>query len=316
MFKSEYFKIGPFEGVTLAKADSEMGLSFVPECGATITSLKLLVNDSVKSILDPISSELELTNNDSYKNVWLAPFPNRVAGGTYAFEGKQFQLPKNEDGKNALHGFIYNKKFEVVSIETTDDKAVMELVYEYHANLSGYPFPFRCNLKYILKEDSFSTKIELVNTADSEIPVGLGWHPYFSFQTGIDGLELQLPRITSFKLDSDGLPINEKESFDLFQSKSAIDKTELDHCFITHDQEVSTRLYEADMELELWQNEPYKFLQVYTPPHRNSIAIEPMTCAVDSFNNELGLTILKPGEAISSICGLTLRHKPLVKQEL
>ncbi|KAA3635266.1 MAG: hypothetical protein DWQ02_10115, partial [Bacteroidetes bacterium] len=39
----------------------------------------------------------------------------------------------------------------------------------------------------------------------------------------------------------------------------------------------------------------FPYLQVYTPPHRNSIAIEPMTCPPDVYNNGVGLIELIPG---------------------
>ena len=38
------------------------------------------------------------------------------------------------------------------------------------------------------------------------------------------------------------------------------------------------------------------FLQVYTPPKLNTIAIEPTTGVSDSFNNKIGLQVLKPNE--------------------
>ena len=39
------------------------------------------------------------------------------------------------------------------------------------------------------------------------------------------------------------------------------------------------------------------FLQAYTPPKLNSIAIEPTTGVSDSFNNKIGLQILNANES-------------------
>ena len=41
------------------------------------------------------------------------------------------------------------------------------------------------------------------------------------------------------------------------------------------------------------------FLQLYTSSQPNVIAIEPMTGAADSFNNKIGLQILKPKDNYS-----------------
>ena len=38
------------------------------------------------------------------------------------------------------------------------------------------------------------------------------------------------------------------------------------------------------------------FFQVFTPPHGESIALEPMSCNVDAFNNGEGLVALEPGK--------------------
>ena len=40
----------------------------------------------------------------------------------------------------------------------------------------------------------------------------------------------------------------------------------------------------------------YTYLQIYTPPHRKSIAIENLTGAPDSFNNKMGLLMLEPNK--------------------
>ena len=39
----------------------------------------------------------------------------------------------------------------------------------------------------------------------------------------------------------------------------------------------------------------FPYFQVFTPPHRSSVALEPMSCTVDAFNNGGGLVRLMPG---------------------
>ena len=59
----------------------------------------------------------------------------------------------------------------------------------------------------------------------------------------------------------------------------------------------------------MWQEAgpgAYRYLQVYTPPGRESIAIEPMTCAPNAFNNGMGLIRLDPGEAFTASFGISL----------
>ncbi|MEO6547212.1 MAG: hypothetical protein ABIN94_04410, partial [Ferruginibacter sp.] len=52
------------------------------------------------------------------------------------------------------------------------------------------------------------------------------------------------------------------------------------------------------IQIEIRPDQHYPFLQIYTPPHRNSIAIENLSAPPDSFNNKISLNILQPGENI------------------
>ncbi|MFN0047539.1 MAG: hypothetical protein ACKVOU_00280, partial [Cytophagales bacterium] len=51
-----------------------------------------------------------------------------------------------------------------------------------------------------------------------------------------------------------------------------------------------------DITINIVMQNGYDYLQVYTPNHRNSISIEPQTCAANAFNNKMGLIELKQGE--------------------
>jgi len=51
------------------------------------------------------------------------------------------------------------------------------------------------------------------------------------------------------------------------------------------------------------------FLQLFTPPKKNIIAIEPTTGISDSFNNKIGLQILEPDETYTIDWNITLHLK-------
>jgi aldose 1-epimerase len=51
------------------------------------------------------------------------------------------------------------------------------------------------------------------------------------------------------------------------------------------------------IQLEIIPARSYPYLQIYTPPHRKSIAIENLSSAPDAFNNGMGLVTLAPGES-------------------
>src|SRR5215475_1987829 len=45
----------------------------------------------------------------------LVPFPNRIAGGKFTYEGKTYSLPLNDHGVNAIHGFAFDMPWKVIA---------------------------------------------------------------------------------------------------------------------------------------------------------------------------------------------------------
>ncbi|MEZ9134254.1 aldose 1-epimerase, partial [Vibrio breoganii] len=74
----------------------------------------------------------------------------------------------------------------------------------------------------------------------------------------------------------------------------------LNHCFEfdskTTNQLAFTRS-DSSAAIRYQQDESYPFVQLYTPTSEQSIAIEPMTCPADAFNNQIGLLTLSPNQS-------------------
>jgi aldose 1-epimerase len=74
--------------------------------------------------------------------------------GKFDYHGERHQLHCNEKALgNALHGFIYNQKFEVVDAKSTPDEVILLLRYDYQGEAAGYPYPFRTELLYRLDKN-------------------------------------------------------------------------------------------------------------------------------------------------------------------
>ena len=63
--------------------------------------------------------------------------------------------------------------------------------------------------------------------------------------------------------------------------------------------------------VELWVDETYPYLMVFTGDplpdvDRRSLAVEPMTCPPNAFNSGEKLTVLEPGQTITSAWGITV----------
>lgn len=62
------------------------------------------------------------------------------------------------------------------------------------------------------------------------------------------------------------------------------------------------------LQLEISCDKLYPILQVYTPDHRKSIAIENLSAAPDAFNNGIGLTALAAGKEITYSTCYSIRN--------
>ena len=113
-----------------------------------------------------------------------------------------------------------------------------------------------------------------------------------------------------FELNSTSIPTGRSCSFQDFSDGAKLNGVALDDCFAIDDDSDSfvVRLQDpqGEVELHIWQDQPCQFLQLFTPPHRNSIAVEPMTCLIDAFNNKAGLTELAVGDTLTLSCGVKL----------
>ncbi len=86
-----------------------------------------------------------------------------------------------------------------------------------------------------------------------------------------------------------------------FEEIRLIGEQVIDNCFaLTGDEPVAEVLLSGPKGRLRYRQEAgpgkFPFVQVFTPPHRRSIAVEPMSCNIDAFNNGMGLWSLEPGE--------------------
>ena len=254
--------------------------------GGSLQELMLLNHHLIKDLRP-------LTYQNTYASAILFPFANRIADGSYVYDNKTYQLEINQkEENNALHGLIYNKTFELISQKTTPEKAEVLLSYEEFEQFEGFPFTYAIDLKYILTKNSLDVIVSIKNTDTKTFPFTIGWHPYFISQN-------LFKSAVHFK--SRKKFIFDKRNITQGIEEIAIDRTifienkTLDDCFDLDSNEISfeTPVY----SFALKSSEKDSFLQLYTPPHPNTIAIEPTTGISNSFNNGEGLKTLKPNDS-------------------
>lgn len=297
MFVFEDYKWEEYEVKRLINHDSGDFIEFVPRHGALL--VKMFLNG--KQILQPFESLDDFKSNPWYKNTILFPFPNRLEGGQYNHDGKALSFDVNEvANNNALHGYLYNRPFEVVEVIETGRTAEVRLSpFELPSNLkASYPFDYRLEVCLGLKAPhTFYIGFKVKNLGD-DMPFGLGWHPYFKFDQGTaSDWQLQFASGNVFEVNDKMIPTGKSETYSEFATLKPIADTQLDTGFKLSDTKSPVVLANSDAKISLTQSGQFEYLQIFIPPHRKSVAIEPMTCLANAFNNKQGLRVLKSGES-------------------
>lgn len=296
-------QFGEYSKLTVRHEVSGTEMTIIPERGARLNDFLVKMHGETVGIIAGYS-DAELSEDVlSSKSALLAPFPNRVADGRYEWRGQEYQLDINrEKEQNAIHGFVSNQNFELISSGEIDD--YYELVLECASEgAKGYPFPFLLTVTYRFGGVWLEVATELKNTGKTVIPAGFGWHPYYTVAGNINNLQLVLPEVEEIEVDERMIPTGKKVPYTTFSKPDWIAETQLDTGFRLLSPQREVQLYDKERGLTVTvslegDGNQYDYLQLYTPPDRESIAIEPMTCAADAFNNGFGLKKLKPGESL------------------
>lgn len=309
MFEVKGTSYGKFEALRLINAESGEFFEILKDFGAGINDLQLRNSKGqLVSVIDGYTSENQIIQDHftAFKGSKLSPYPNRVFNGEYDFNGKKYQLPINEmEGNNSLHAFLHNQPFEVLDTSADHEAATVQLRHSYKGIAQGFPFPYDLSITYRFDQSGVSVTTEIINTGSEDMPAGDGWHPYFQFEN-INRVKLKIGDAQRVSSNFNN-PCNETHGF---ESKNYVEATLLDDCFLLSDQaknEISLEDEHTGLHFSVWQESlpnQYKYLQIYTPQNRKSIAIEPVTCPPNGLNTKEGIIILNPIQAVSMSFGI------------
>uniref|UniRef100_UPI00404B1E3A aldose epimerase family protein n=1 Tax=Fulvivirga sp. TaxID=1931237 RepID=UPI00404B1E3A len=155
MFNIINENFGEFTVVTLHNRNTNSKFTIVPKLGGLVNNWEIPIQGKTFGILDNYSSGEDLSKNHqiSYKGARLLPFPNRIAGGSYSFDGKQYQLPINFKSENhAAHGFMSSINLQLIEEIKGNDFARVNFLGNYLGDTLGYPFPFKVELNFELQK--------------------------------------------------------------------------------------------------------------------------------------------------------------------
>jgi aldose 1-epimerase len=281
--------------------------------------------------------------NESYLfgGAVLIPYANRIRGTlsadgrtiTARVLGREVTLPANAGGRRpaaeqyAMHGLILDSEVGNLERRTTEVEDVLRGVLQAGDFGWGWPSKTELTFENVLRPDSFRLTITARNVGDETLPIGIGWHPYFAVLSGRrEQARLHLPaRSRTLVNDYDEvLPTGEVvpvagTPYDFWMpGGKAMGGLYLDDCFVdleTTGGEVVAEVIDPAASYGLRvvaASPPVRAIQVYAPPDKGFIVVEPQFNRADPFGEEwgrgadTGMALLEPGESVVYSAGLEI----------
>jgi len=314
MFTINNIETNGFSTVILKDTTSNTSAVIIPSCGGILHAFEVFHNNQVLNVIDNYQSLDDFTQHvtdKGFKSCKLSPFACRIKDARYAYEGKPYTIEKFLLNGSAIHGLLYDVPFKIIHQLADENSATVIIAYSYAGTDKGYPFKFDCAVTYQLKTNNELVISTLVTNKDkAAIPMQDGWHPYFTFGGKIDNLLLEFQSKEQIEFDDAMVPTGKLVPFQEFGSLKKIETQTFDDCFSVNFFECQPLCVLRDtlqkIQLEIRPDKSYPYLQIYTPPHRNSIAIENLSAIPDCFNNGIGLIILPPNEKVEFVTSYTI----------
>jgi aldose 1-epimerase len=241
--------------------------------GATIAQLVVQAGGGPRSLVLSLPNLEDYPRHGAFFGAIAGRCANRIAGGKFSLDGRDYQLSLNEKGTTQLHGGaggLWNRTWKI------GDASGTHALLTYHSpdGEEGYPgnLDVTCLYKF---EDETCLSIALSATTDAPTIVNLATHSYFNLSPASSILShaLRMPAARVCPVNEQLIPTGElldvtSTGYDFSRSTMiAANRAKVsngfDHNFALYDAPSSETRFmcklvppEKDMALEIWSTEP------------------------------------------------------------
>lgn len=255
----------------------------------------------------------------------LFPFPGRIAGGRFEWAGRVYKLPENDHRGNAIHGFVHERPWRVIERSETRVVGEFQATRDAPEIVALWPADFRIRARVELAATTLRLDFTCDNPDSKPLPCGFGTHPYYRVPLGGtrgDDCVVRLPVRSRWELIellptgkrlevADGAALRAGRPYGELRFDDAFTDLEFDGGWMA----ASITDPDSGTRLTTRASAGFRECVVYTPPHREAICIEPLTCVPGAIllqpqGIESGLRVLAPGESFSVAMELALEPVP------
>lgn len=232
----------------------------------------------------------------------MVPFCGRILNGELDVEGQTVRLPANMPPEpHAIHGFGWQSDWTVVA----HSENAATLSYTHNGEI--WPWPFQASQVFQLMPDGLKLSMNVRNLGTSEMPTGMGWHPYFPRAKA--GLIAPVSHVWSPGNEQNPARPNPIPDALNISTQRMVADLNLDHAYSVTRPECT--LSWPDLNLRMKSESVFGKLIVYVPKNETYFCVEPISHAPGTFDRTLsdevtGVTMLAPGETLSGTIRLTI----------
>lgn len=226
----------------------------------------------------------------------LVPYSNRVRNAEFTFDGQLVRLPIHPaERPHALHGFAQARAWAVT------DHAARHLRMTHEHRPDGWPWPFTATQLVSLDDEGMSVEMAVTNQGDSDMPLGLGLHPFLAIDAGD---RMRFSATHEWAIDAGGFGVASSVLADGDFDLRHDDK--LQTLCLSGWQGRATLERQAGVKITITATAPLDHLVFHIPAGGAYACIEPVSHVSDAFNLAArgvagtGLQILAPGQTLSA----------------
>lgn len=307
-----------YEVIRLQNPAEGTYVDIVPALGGTAAAIVLRSSKgTTRNVLYGDTAKAIKTEIGGYAGRFLFPYNDRIPDGKYIYKGQAYQLPCNSRrGDGSIHGLIYNRELQETDRKADKNHAELSLLAELKESdfPQGYPFDMSLLLTYVLDKDGFSMRFKINNTGAKTAPLAMGWHPYFALDGTADSWSFHhkgdsFVEVAENLIPTGNTPFVKGTIFD-FSGGKQFGADEYDIA-ISAPQDGFMRLSDGKLYIDMtFDPAVFKYTQIYIPPSRKGVAIEPVSAATNAFNDaSLGLIEVEPGREINTYLKIQLNEQ-------
>jgi len=258
--------------MTLRLTRGNFILDLAPDLGGSVTRFSLGEQDILRRAI----SDQDARDTSAFP---MVPFSGRIANGCFSTNDETVQLAPNMPPEpHAIHGFGWQTEWHVEA-QTTDSAILV-----HKGGGDAWPWHYTAKQVFQLTDAGLQLVLSVQNNSETNMPVGLGWHPYFNRQNAKLTADT-----THVWLSGDDMipspPVIVPEDMDLRHMRH-VDELRLDYAFNVG---ATVQTFEwPKLKLVQAADPIFQNLIVYVPKGENFFCVEPATHAPDAVNAPLG----------------------------